>query len=308
MIDLLKKEAFTYGDSLQVVSIRCLEYLKKEVEVFEKNEEINRFQKWIVDNIYRFDVPTIEFTIKSIIIIAIPHPAYAKVEFIKQGKKYNFKSLIMSNFDNTDKYLNDFLTPHNYHIIAAPNIPLKRLAVQSGLAVYGKNNVTYVDGMGSFFSFAAYFSDITCDNDDWMEMRQDYRCINCNICFNSCPTGAIRKERFLIDNERCLSYFNESSEEFPEWIPLTAHHCVYDCLKCQINCPMNKQYADNVVESIKFSEEETSMLLSGRKLDEFSDALKQKSKVLGLDDWIDAIPRNLKILFQLSDTHYNNTL
>lgn len=34
---------------------------------------------------------------------------------------------------------------------------------------------------------------------------------------------------------------------------------------------MNKEYANIVVESIKFSEEETSMLLSGRKLDEFPD-------------------------------------
>ena len=32
------------------------------------------------------------------------------------------------------------------------NIPLKRLAVESGAAVYGRNNITYVDGLGSLYS------------------------------------------------------------------------------------------------------------------------------------------------------------
>lgn len=308
MADLLKQEALIHGDKLQMLSIKCLQNLKSEMELFKKDEGLNGFQRWIVNNLYKLDVPPVEFIIKSIIIIAIPHPSYAKVEFVRQGKKYNFVSLVKSDFDNTEKYLNDFLTPKHYHIKAAPNLPLKRLASQSGLAVYGRNNICYIEGMGSFFSFIAYFSDIPCENDDWEEMRQANRCINCNICFNNCPTEAIREERFLIDNERCLSYFNESSDEFPEWIPLSIHHCLYDCLKCQINCPMNKEYVNNVIESIKFSEEETDMLLSGNYFDSFSPALKQKSKVLGLNDWLDAIPRNLKILFELSDTHNETTL
>ena len=43
------------------------------------------------------------------------------------------------------------------------------------------------------------------------------------------------------------------------------------------------------------------MLLSGSPLDAFSPALKQKSKLLGLDPWMENIPRNLKVLFELSD-------
>ena len=302
MVHLLKQEALVHGDKLQMLSIKRLQNLKNEIELFKENEDLNGFQNWIVNNMYKFEVPTVEFVIRSVIIIAIPHPAYAKAEFVRQGKKYNFVSLAMSDFNNTEKYVKEFLAPKDYHIKSAPNLPLKRLAAQSGLAVYGRNNICYVDGMGSIFSFVAYFSDIPCDdNDDWTEMRQADICTNCRICFNNCPTGAIREDRFLIDNERCLSYFNESEGEFPEWIPLSVHHCLYDCLKCQINCPMNKEYVNNVVESIKFSEDETGMLLSGSSFEAFSPALKQKSEVLGLDKWLDAIPRNLKILFELSE-------
>jgi epoxyqueuosine reductase len=34
--------------------------------------------------------------------------------------------------------------------IATPILPLKLLAVRSGIAEYGRNNITYASGMGSF--------------------------------------------------------------------------------------------------------------------------------------------------------------
>jgi len=308
MENLLKQEALSHGDKLQVISIKSLKKLSEEIYQFKESEELNNFQKWIVNNLYKMDIPTIDFIIKSIIIIAIPHPAYAKVEFVSHGKKHDILSLVMSDFDNTEGYLKDFINSNNYHIQAAPNLPLKRLGVQSGLAVYGKNNVSYVEGMGSNFSYVAYFSDIPSENNEWHEIKQDDRCNHCNICLKKCPTGAIREERFLIDNERCLTYFNENPSEFPDWLPLSVHHCLYDCLKCQIYCPMNKDHIDNIIESIKFSEEETQLLLSGVSYDEFPTALKQKSKMLGLVEWLDAIPRNLKLLLEKDDAQDKITI
>jgi epoxyqueuosine reductase len=300
MMKLLMQEASVHGDKLQMISIKHLHSIKNEIELFKENEALNGFQKWIVNDMYKLEKPVLGFTIKSIIIIAIPHPSYARVEFTRQGKKYNFISLIKSDFDNTEKYLNNFLEPKGYHIKSAQSLPLKRLAARCGLAVYGRNNICYVEGMGSFLSFAAYFSDIPCDNDDLTQMNPADTCTNCRVCFNNCPTGAIRTDRFLIDNEKCLSYFNETEGELPEWIPISVHHCLYDCLKCQINCPMNKEYVNNVTGPIKFSENETDILLSGSPFESFSPTLKYKSKILGLDDWLGAIPRNLNILFELS--------
>jgi len=301
MIESLKQQSLQHGEKLQIIPVSRLRNIRTELEAFRENEDLNGFQKWILSDKYEFDLPAAGFTIRSIILIAIPHPAYARVEFVRQAKKYDFLSLAMSDFDRTEKNLNDFLAPQNYHILPASNVPLKRLAVKSGLAVYGRNNICYVEGMGSFFSFAAYFSDIPCDNDRWMELGQSEACTHCQACFNNCPTGAIRKDRFLIDNERCLSNLNESPGEFPEWLPKSVHHCLYDCLKCQIKCPINKEYAHNVIGPIEFSEDETDMLLSGSPFDAFSPALQQKSKILGLEEWLESIPRNLKVLFELSD-------
>jgi len=301
MIELLKQKARVHGDKLQIIPIQRLQNLKDEIEAFKENEDLNGFQTWIVTGLYRFDVPEVGFTIRSVILIAIPHPAYATVEFTRQGKKYTFLSLVMSDFDNTEKYLNDFLASKNYHATPAPNLPLKRLAVKSGLAVYGRNNICYIEEMGSCFSFAAYFSDMPCDHDNWIEMRRADMCTHCRVCLNNCPTGAIREDRFLIDNERCLSYFNEAAEDFPEWIPLSAHHCLYDCLKCQINCPMNKKHVNNVIGPIKFDEDETDILLAGSPFEAYPPDLKQKAKTLGLHQWPAGLPRNLRVLFELSD-------
>ena len=118
MVHSLKQEALVHGDKLQMLSINRLQDLEKEIEFFRENESLNGFQKWIVNNMYKFEVPTAEFTIKSIIIIAVSHPSYAKAEFVQQGKKYNFLSLVMSDFDAIEKYLNDFLITKNYHVIS----------------------------------------------------------------------------------------------------------------------------------------------------------------------------------------------
>jgi epoxyqueuosine reductase len=184
-------------------------------------------------------------------------------------------------------------------MVPAPDLPLKRLAARSGLAAYGRNNVCYVDGMGSHLSFAAYYSDVPCDDERWMELRPAARCARCKVCLNDCPTGAIRESRFLIDNQRCLSYLNESSGDFPGWLPASVHHCVYDCLRCQLRCPMNKEVAGNVTGPIEFDREETEMLLAGAPVGSLPPALQRKARHLGIDEWPpDAIARNLKTLFE----------
>lgn len=306
MIESLKKEIVEHGDKCRIISIERLNDIKSDIESFMKNENLNQFQKYIVNKLYKLEMPDVDFVSRSIIIMAVPRPAYAEVEFIWQGNKYLLKSLALSNIDTEDavtvtmQYLKNFLEPKNFHVEYAPNLPFKRLAVRSGLAVYGRNNICYVDGMGSFLTLVAYFTDVACTEDEWKEIKCADICTNCRSCIESCPTNAIRDDRFLINNEKCLSYFNESPGEFPEWIPLTAHHCIYDCLKCQTNCPMNKKYLGNVIGPIKFNEEETYLLLAGKQFHEFGLDLQKKIKLLGMDQWLKAIPRNLKILFELS--------
>ena len=71
---------------------------------------------------------------------------------------------------------------------------------------------------------------------------------------------------------------------------------------------MNKEHV-SIIESIKFSEEETNMLLDGIPFNEYSDELKMKAKILGMAEWPDitkAIPRNLRVLFEMSEANRGN--
>ncbi len=57
--------------------------------------------------------------------------------------------------------------------------------------------------------------------------------------------------------------------------------------------------ADNIIECVSFTEQETNMLLDGKSIDTFSKELKTKIDMLGIDKWYKAIPRNLRVLFEL---------
>lgn len=293
----LENTAMEHGDRIKIIAIEHLKDLKELIDFFKEEEELNDFQKWIVNDLYQFEIPEYDFKINSVILMAIHHPFYARVTFKKDGIKKTFLSLVRSDFTEAETYLTEIVEKKGYSLKTAERLPLKRLGVHSGLAKYGRNNITYIDGLGSNFSYAAYFSDMICKEDSWGELRDAEPCNNCNRCVESCPTGAIRKNRFLIDNQRCLSCINEVSGEFPQWLPLSVHHTLYDCLICQRVCPMNSKQSTSVIDNIAFTEEETKMLLEGKPINNFTKDLQDKVFLLGLDEWYDAIPRNLKVLF-----------
>lgn len=294
-------ESLKNGEKFQIIPINRLVDLKSGINRFKDDAPINGFQKWIIDNLYDFNVPDVKFSIKSIILVAVPHPLYADVELIYNGNKYDILSVVMSDFNSTNNSIKKILTGSGFNYKIAENIPLKRLAAQCGLARYGRNNICYVDGLGSLFSFVAYYSDIEPEEDSWQEITVAKECKNCFICQKSCPTGAIKEGHFLIDTDRCLSFWNESSTPFPSWIPKTAHHSIYDCIKCQIACPMNRGLEKRDNKKIYFSEEQTRILLSGTGDYSKSKDLEKKVDYLGLNQWPDGIPKNLELFFNINN-------
>ena len=296
MVNMLKQEAKAHGDRLQVIPVERLQDLKDGIAKFKSEYELNSFQQWIVNDMYQLSVPESDFPIRSILLLALPHPPYAKVEFYRAGTRYQFLSLVMSDLNHAKHYLKNLLEPEGYHILPAGELPMKRLAASCGLAEYGRNNICYVEGMGSNFLFDAYYSDLPAEDIPWSMPKLSATCNGCSICIKACPTGAIRKDVFLIDNERCLSALNEMPNPFPEWLPSSVHHTLYDCLRCQEGCPMNRGYQESHIGSVIFDEEETNAILAGNTYDSFDSSLKEKSDLLGMTQWLAAIPRNLRIL------------
>ncbi|MFW9976149.1 MAG: hypothetical protein ACFFDQ_12835 [Candidatus Thorarchaeota archaeon] len=192
------------------------------------------------------------------------------------------------------------IVEQGYRVVrATPSALLKRLAVRSGLARYGRNNISYVEGFGSFITLYAYFTDFQFDRDDWTEVRMLDECENCKTCKNKCQTRAIRGDPFVIDAGKCVTLYNEISGEFPDWIPNSAHNALMGCMACQRHCVANKAAMSKPIYLEDVTQDETMTILQGT-LDE--DELKVlNSKLKGYSpttsmEYLPIFTRNLKAL------------
>lgn len=190
---------------------------------------------------------------------------------------------------------------------AAPaRLPKKLLAARSGLAAYGRNNITYVPGMGCYHRLSAFFTDLPCDEQGtpreepatWREAGMLERCKNCRICLKQCPAGAIAPDRFLLHAEKCLVFHNEKPSDvpFPAWLDASWHNALVGCMLCQTACPENKAYAGQVLDGAIFTEEETDLLLAGVPVRELPAALVEKLENTDLVSILEVLPRNLRVL------------
>jgi epoxyqueuosine reductase len=177
-------------------------------------------------------------------------------------------------------------------------LPEKLLAVRSGLARYGKNNITYVPGMGSFHRPAVFVSDMPCDKDSWGELKRLKACAECTACVDACPTGAIVSHRFLVHAERCITFHNERSYEFPEWLDPAWHNSLVGCMICQNVCPMDQKFLNWQEDGATFSEEETAFFLNGVPQEKMPDKTIAKLQKLSMMEYANVFGRNLQAVLE----------
>jgi epoxyqueuosine reductase len=158
--------------------------------------------------------------------------------------------------------LKTVLEPQGYQLQKV-RLPEKLLAVRSGLAQYGKNNITYAKGMGSFQRPVVFISDYPCAEDSWGEAAVLEHCENCSACLKACPTNAIVSDRFQLYAERCLTFHNESAKAFPQWLSPSWHNCLVGCMICQKVCPANKEVVKWIEAGATFDHDETHLILEG---------------------------------------------
>ncbi len=196
--------------------------------------------------------------------------------------------------------LDGILAPEGY-MVSPVRLPKKLLAARGGMATYGRNNITYVDGMGSFHRLNAFYTDLPCgEAGGWRAPVMNVRCESCRACVDHCPSGAIGIERFLIQAERCIVLHNEKpgNVPFPHWIDPSWHNCLFGCLRCQNICPENKRLMGHTVEGEEFSSAETELLLAGTPVEQMPASLVKKLESSDLKGLLDELPRNLCALLE----------
>jgi len=294
---VLNEELAKRGWQAKILSSEHIQDLQTEID--------SQYRRGLFDEeFYEEELTGFDFKIadrlagtKSLIIVAAPQPQ-VRVTFSRQGKSYH--AIIPPTYSYaTDRHIQEQLerrlNPAGFQVIKA-KLPWKLLAVRSGLARYGKNNITYVHGMGSYHRLAAFISDLPADEDHWQEPQVLERCENCKDCMKACPTGAITAGRFLLYGERCLTFHNERQGEFPAWIKPAWHNCMVGCLYCQKACPINKDIIKSVTEGPVFSEEETDFILQGQTNKMATQNAVKKLESLDLIEYLPVLGRNLSAL------------
>lgn len=290
-----------HGCKVRIVLAEHLHDLREAIEARHEQGlfDAEFYQECLTE--FQFEFPDCLPDTKSLIVIAVPRPQN-QVVFTWNGKVWPF--MLPPTYvgyeetrERVEALLAGFLAPQGYQA-ARTALPLKLLAVRSGLGRYGRNNICYVAGMGSFHQLVAFYSDLPCPEDNWQEVQMMESCQDCQACRRHCPTGAIPSDRFLLRAERCLVFHNEKPGDvpFPSWINPAWHNCLVGCLICQRICPQNKDLLSWVEGNEVFSEEETTLILEGVPLAQLPTTTVQKLKRLDLLDSVDILPRNLSAL------------
>ncbi len=241
--------------------------------------------------------------VKSVIVVVVPRPAH--VITFELGSE-RLETLVPPTYcwypDVSRRTADSLGAVLSGSCALLQSAPLKAIASRLGLVAYGRNNITYAPGLGSYYQLVACVTDV--DLAPNPEARTGApaalsACDKCKICRDACPTGAIGDDRFLLRAERCLTMFNERPDPWPEWMSPSAHNCLLGCMLCQQACPRNRGLLRIEPVEPAFTSEETSKILEGKH--DNNDGLWRRIKTklesfAGLRSFEGQVGRNLAAL------------
>jgi len=155
-----------------IASIRRLEDLRREIESRRRKTGFDPGLERDYLSAFAFSPPARLPNARSLLAVAAPVPQ-VEITFHRNGKPVRLRvppTYLHDSDAAVERAIHEVLSPSGYSLAKA-NVPEKLLAVRSGLAEYGKNNVAYVLGMGSFHRLTAFFSDFPCETEWFLAGR-----------------------------------------------------------------------------------------------------------------------------------------
>jgi len=248
-------------------------------------------------NLYRVSPEEILPDARSIIVMSVPERV-REIVFHHAGQAQSV--LIPPGYVNftgrraqLHKLLCDVLAPAGYQTeLIIP--PLKLLAVRSGLARYGRNNLCYVEGQGCCSHLSAFLTTLPPSDFTWAAPTYMPECERCVRCQCTCPTGALENSGVVVD--RCLTRFNRMPGEYPEWIDKKWLNSLFGCLKCIGACPFNAPYLSDPEHMLTFCEADTATLLAAAAWEDVPAELAARFDCLGFPEFYPILLRNIRAI------------
>jgi epoxyqueuosine reductase len=296
--DILTERINGVGGRIKTVSANILPQVRKEwTKCLEQLGNTDMYNKLLKDY---FDL-SLDPDIKSLVIIALPSPpCYVEIELDSEIIEADIPPVYIHRDQQLSmiKKITGDVFKH-YHLRSWPVVlPKKMLAAMCGLGKYGRNNILYIEGMGSCHRLTVFGTDMVCT--DEIEYASDLRmerCSKCGVCIKQCPTGAVGRDSTLIDADGCLTFYNEMKCEMPEWIHDDWHNSLIGCIRCQEKCPANRG-SWNRKKVGRFSGDETRMIMKAETFEALDAELRNKLAELNLDRYFHVLSRNISLLMR----------
>ena len=286
----------------KTTSVKHLNELQEDIEKLYREGKLsdNETYRSYLSN-KKFEIPESLPDVKSIIVIAI-FTKLGLVNFHLDDKRHEIMippqyyddGITYEDLDNL--ILNEIIKESGYKFEMAQHIHLKLMAARSGLGKFGRNNLCYVEEMGSLITLLAYFTNFPFKEDDWIEIRMMDKCEECRICMNNCPSKCITEPNFVIDVGKCVTLYNEIAGEFPTWITPDSHNALMGCMKCQLPCPANHKVIKLTERLEDISEQETKAILKLKSNKKLLGSLCKKLKYPITKEFFPILKRNLEVL------------
>jgi epoxyqueuosine reductase len=299
MADILQAWAAQRGCRVAWGSTAAIENARREIAARKAASEIEAaFYEGQLDPIIAGQA---EPSGRTVIVVAMPRPAHL-IHFELDGS--SFEGLFPPTYFRYRALFEEVRLDLAENALRGSRIeflpaPLKAIASRLGLVKYGRNNISYAKGLGSYFQLCGYVTDAKLPETDTAECAESLlsECDNCGICTSVCPTGAVVEERVLLRAERCLTFLNENPGDWPEWLSGRAHNALLGCLECQRACPANPELSIEDT-GVCFSAAETRRLLSGKAVadDRTNTGIRSKLAWLGQPYSEPVLGRNLRAL------------
>lgn len=294
----LQQAATANQSQFRIASLEFLDCMKEDL--LEVDRDWGDLAQSGQYDYFNFNKPDLDFEVQSLIIVANKAKAYADLFFTYQNTEIPLQmpGPYMMKAHSSQPFMASVLSQHGYHLQPTFAVPHKLLATRTGLATYGRSNVTFVEGMGSYLVLDAYYSDVPPQVLSPLPLDTMASCKTCQACVKFCAGGAITADHRHIDPLNCITSYNESGNEpYPDHINICVQKCICGCMNCQMICRHNRSYKNDAAESRHFDAEETQMLLDGIAYEDLPPELQTKIDYLNLQGYMTPLPRNLQIMF-----------
>ncbi|PID03149.1 tRNA epoxyqueuosine(34) reductase QueG [Sporosarcina sp. P2] len=184
---------------------------------------------------------------ESIIAIAVAYPS--KLSDSLRGKKGERRGIFCRASWGEDYHtvLRDKLAQLELFILTkVPDARLRSMvdtgelvdravAERAGIGWSAKNCSIITPEFGSYVYLGEMITNLPFIPDEPMEDQ----CLDCNLCLDVCPTGAIIQPGQL-NAQRCIAFLTQTKKPVPEEFRHKIGNRLYGCDTCQTVCPKNK--------------------------------------------------------------------